>query len=89
MDEKVLSLYQVSCSADLFQVDLTGDCIADAATEWHVSRLIIGRQPCGRSFTLPVAKACFSRPNIVAFLGGLTPKRSLNFTFTVSMVSPE
>jgi hypothetical protein len=76
-------------SADLFRVDFTEDCVTDAATPWHVSRLIIGRPPYGWSFTLPVAKTRFSHPNIVAFLGSSTPKRSRNFTFTVSMVSPE
>jgi hypothetical protein len=75
-------------SADLFRVDFTGDCITNAATAWHVS-LVIGQPPRGQSFTLPVVKACFSHPNIVAFLGGSTPKWSQNFTFTVSMMSPE
>jgi hypothetical protein len=76
-------------SADLFRVDFAGDCVTDATMVWHVSRLVIGRPPRGRSFTLPVAKACFSHPNIVPFLGGSTPEWSRNFTLTVSVVSPE
>jgi hypothetical protein len=59
------------------------------AMVWHVSRFVIDRPPRGQFFTLLVAKAHFSQSNIVAFLGGSTPKRWQNFTFTVSMVSPE
>jgi hypothetical protein len=76
-------------SAELFQVDFTGGSVTNAATAWHISRLIIGRPHRGLSFTLPVTKAHSSHPNIAAFLGGSTPKQSRNFTFTLSMVSPE
>jgi hypothetical protein len=70
-------------SADLFQVDFTGDYVIDAATAWHVFHLAIGRPPRGLSFTLPDAKARFPHPNIVAFLDGSIAKRSRNFTFNV------
>jgi hypothetical protein len=91
MDEKVLPLNQVSCNP-LCGIE---ECQAQQTLFKWISQEIVspmppqrgGRPPRGQSFTLPVAKA-WSWPNIVAFLGGSTPKRSRNFTFTVSMVSP-
>jgi hypothetical protein len=100
MDERVLRLNQVLCDS-LWWIE---ECQAQQTFfEWisqeiaspmsprrgmFPASLLVGHLVDGLSHCL-LRKRVFFRHNIVAFLGGSTPKQSRNFTFTVSMVSPE
>jgi hypothetical protein len=95
MDEMVLPLYEVSCDLSWW----IEECQAQQTFFEWISQLIVSlMQPRHGVFSASLlvghlvddlSHCLLRKPNIVAFLGGSTPKRSRNFTFTVSMVLPE